>query len=78
MTVHSTTKLHEFISQFDHAVDDSFEDQKQVDFESNHKSLQLICGSPLKKYSAKIYTNELFGKFQKQPNKVMCLKVVMK
>lgn len=76
--VHPTTKLHDFVIQFNLAVDDCFQPEKQADYESNHKSLQLVYGTPLEKHASKIYTKALFGKFQKQLGKALCLRVEMK
>lgn len=62
--VTSKTSLKKFLEQYDSVLKDKWDKEVQEDFHSSHTSPQLISGFEFEKQIAKLYTANMFQKFQ--------------
>ncbi|KAF6152112.1 hypothetical protein GIB67_031434 [Kingdonia uniflora] len=66
-----TTGLYSFVTKYATALLDTFEREKEEDFQSQHKYRQVRPHQALLKYSLKIYTRQIFHKVKDQFNQVV-------
>ncbi|XP_008775026.2 protein FAR1-RELATED SEQUENCE 6-like [Phoenix dactylifera] len=69
--VTSKTSLKMFLKQYDNTLKGKFEKEAQEDFRSFHTSPQLLSGLEFEKQIAKVYTMNIFLKFQDEVKQLM-------
>ncbi|XP_020586984.1 protein FAR1-RELATED SEQUENCE 6-like isoform X1 [Phalaenopsis equestris] len=64
--VNSKTSLQEFINLYETALEDNYEKEAQANFESFHGSRYLLTQFPMEEKLSKLYTSNMFQKFQEE------------